>query len=195
MAERLMVVQFGAREVAITTAAAIHRDKLYGKQCRSVVKDGTPLEQVVLDPEGNVFLPPELAYLATDSAGSLATAPLTQTEEGELLDLKPSSYRVTRELTPAGIEVLARLRVDAVIPVKCEITPGFYTTEYSYHDAPQLKTAVLNVTADGAFLLTGTPVEAPLQGKNDVYNFFDDPESERDDSDEDGLDDLTFDMF
>lgn len=193
MAEKSILLQHGDREVPVKLGATIHREALYGRQSKTVEKDGEPLQKVVLDAEGHVFHPSDVAYLPTDSRGSLAAPPLAQTEEGEPLEPKPSSFKVKRALQPVGVGALVRLRVDAVFPAECGLPPGLYSTEFAYRDAPVLKTAVLNVTPHGAFLLTGVPVETPLQGKTDIYSFFDEPEDEVDDDGDD--EDISFEMF
>lgn len=193
MAEKSILLQHGDREVPVKLGATIHREALYGRQSKTVQKDGEPLQKVVLDAEGHVFHPSDIAYLQTDSRGSLAAPPLAQTEEGEPLEPKPSSFKVKRALQPVGVGALVRLRVDAVFPAECDLPPGLYSTEFAYRDAPILKTAVLNVTPHGAFLLTGILVETPLQGKTDIYSFFDEPEDEADDDGDD--EDISFEMF
>ena len=187
-----MLLQLGATEVPVAVGAKIHRAELYGRQVKTVECGGEPLEKVVLDPEGRVFLPSDITHVATDSHGSLVDPPLTITDDGEELAVKPSSFREKRELEPAGLEALARLRVDAVMPVECTLPVGFYSTRYTYHDGPVLKEAVLNVTPSGAFLLTGTAVEVPLQDRAQVYDFFepDACEAKPDDDDE-----ISFQMF
>jgi hypothetical protein len=192
MSARLMLLQLGATEVPVAVGAKIHRADLYGRQVKTVECGGEPLEKVVLDPEGRVFLPCDITYIATDSDGSLVDPPITISDDGEELDIKPSSFREKRELEPAGLEALARLRVDAVMPVECTLAVGFYTTKYTYHDGPVLKDAVLNVTPAGAFLLTGTAVEVPLQDRAQVYDFF---EPDGRDAKPDDDDEISFEMF
>ena len=194
MADKVILFQLGDSEVPVTVGATIHRQELYGRQTRTVEKGGEVLHAVVLDPEGNAYFPPDVAHLQTDGQGSLTTAALVQTEDGEPLPPKPSSFKAKRPLQPAALADLARLRVDAVYPVACGLPPGLYRTEFTYRDAPVLKSAVLNVTPDGAFLLTGFYVETPLQGPADVYAFFDEDEDvEPDDDGDDG--EISFMMF
>lgn len=188
-----MQLQLGDTEVVVLLAAAVHREELYGKQSRTVEKDGEVLEKVVLDPEGNAFLPADVTYLSTDGQGSLTGRPQVQTEHGEILPDKPSSFKEKRALRVADVADLARLRVDAVFPVRCDLPPGLYCTEFTYRDAPVLKDAVLNVTPEGAFLLTGTFVDAEFQGKGDVYRFFDDDEEEIEEEEDEG--EISFAMF
>jgi hypothetical protein len=192
MADKLILLQLGGSEVPVTIGATIRREELYGRQVRTVELDGLVLQKVVLDPEGNVFAPADIAHLPTDSQGSLTTPPLVQTEDGEPLPQQLSSFKQTRTLRPAGLADLARLRVDAVFPAACGLPPGFYCTEFTYRDAPVLKAAVLNVTSGGAFLLTGVFIDAPLQGKDDVYSFFEGDDPEEDDRDGD---EISFEMF
>jgi hypothetical protein len=125
----------------------------------------------------------------------VAATPLVQTEDGERLEPKPSSFKEKRDLQPAKHEDLASLRVDAVFPMECDLPPGLYRTLFTYRDAPLLKDAVLVVNADAAFLLTGTPVDAALRGQADVYSFFDDAEEDRDEDDEDDDGRISFDML
>lgn len=193
MADKLILLQHGDAEISVTIGATIHRDELYGKQTKTVEKDGEPLQKVILDPEGNVFLPSDVTHLPTDGQGSLAEPALVQSEDGETLDPKPSSFKEKRPLHEAGVGDLAALRVDSIIPVQCDLPPGLYRTEFTYRDAPVLKTAVLTVTAEGSFLLVGTPVETPLQGKTDVYSFFDAGDDEPDD--DEAEDEISFVMF
>jgi len=193
MPEKSILMQLGDAEVPVTLGAAIHRQELYGRQARTVEKDGHVLYAVVLDPEGRDFLPSDIAHLQTDGHGSLTTAALVRTEDGEPLPQKPSSFKEKRTLRPAGLADLARLRVDAVFPVGCDLPPGLYCTQFAYRDAHLVKEAVLNVTSAGAFLLTGAFVEMPMQGRDDVYSFFDeeeDPEPDEGDGDE-----ISFEMF
>lgn len=193
MAEKIINLKFGETELAVTLiGGTIRRQELYGKQIRTVEKNGHILQAVVLDPEGNVFLPSDIAHLPTDGQGSLTTEPQVHTEDGQPLPLLPSSFKGTRPLRPAGIAELAALRVDTIYAVACDLRPGLYQTEFAYRDAAVLKAAVLNVTPEGAFLLAGTWVETPLQGKGDVYSFFDEdeyPDEEQDD------DEISFDMY
>ncbi|HEX2093742.1 MAG TPA: hypothetical protein VHG28_15170 [Longimicrobiaceae bacterium] len=191
MANKLILLQIGDSEVPVAVGASIRREELYGRQTRTVEKDGLVLEKVVLDPEGNVFIPADIAHLPTDGQGSLTTPPLVQTEDGEPLPQRLSSFKEKRTLRPAGLADVARLRVDAVFPVACDLPPGFYCTEFTYRDAPVLKAAVLNVTSDGAFLLTGAFIETPLQGQADVYSFFDEDE----DPDDEDPEEISFEMF
>lgn len=194
MPDKLILLQLGEAEVPVTLGAAIRREELYGRQARSVEKDGQVLQTVVLDAEGNVFLPSDIAHLQVDGRGSLTAPVLVQTEDGEPLPQKPSSFKEKRALRPGTLADLARLRVDAVFPVRCDLPPGFYCTEFAYRDAHVLKEAVLNVTSEGAFLLTGTSVETPMQGRADVYCFFD-QEDEDPDQDEGDSDEISFEMF
>ena len=193
MADKIINLQLGETELPVTLVGGmIRREELYGKQTRTVEKDGDVLQTVVLDPEGNVFLPSDIAHLPTDGQGSLTTQAQVQAEDGQRLPPLASSFRETRPLRPAEIADLAGLRVDTVYAVVCDLPPGLYRTEFAYRDSPVLKTAVLNVTPEGAFLLAGCLVETPLQAKGDVYSFFD----EGDDPDEDGDDEeISFEMF
>lgn len=79
-----------------------------------------------------------------------------------------------------------------MFPVECAIPPGVYTTEFAYRDSPVLRYAALIVTDNGAYLLVGIEIDTPLQGKTDLYSFFDEPEAE----DEDETDEMiSFQMF
>jgi hypothetical protein len=198
MPEKLILLRLDDAEVSIRIGKSIHRDELYGRQRKSVEKNGVPLRRVVLDPEGRVFLHSDLAHLPTDTDGSLTSNPLFQNEDGEGLDLKPSSFKETRDLQVAGLDSLTTLRVDTVFPVECGLPPGIYTTEFTYHDSPLLKTAVLIVRVDEAFLLTGTQVDSPLQGRTDLYSFFVSPDDDEDapgDDERDAGDEISFEMF
>lgn len=193
MPEQVILLQWRDSEVSVTAGATIHREELYGRQIKTVVeRDGAVLEKVVLDPEGNIFLTPDITYLQTDGQGSLTTPARVQTEDGELLPQQPSSFKAKRTLQPADLADLVRLRVDAVLPVACDLAHGLYSTEFTYRDSHVLKAAVLNVTPERAFLLTGSYIETPMQGKTDVYSFFDEDEEPADDGD-DG--EISFVMF
>ena len=192
MAEKVVQFHFGAVAVYVTIGATIHRSELYGKQVRTREKDGVALQEVLLDPEGQIFLPSAFAHLQTDSEGSLAETPLVQTVDGEMLDLKLSSFKEARPLEPATIQDLLSLRVSAVLPARCDLAPGLYKSTWTYRDSHQLKQAVLNITAAGdGFLLTGDLVESPLQGKPDVYSFF----TADEDAEESDPDDLSMQMW
>jgi hypothetical protein len=198
MPEKLILLRLDDREVSIRIGRSVHRDELYGQQRKSVEKNGEPLRRVVLDPEGRVFLPSDLAHLPTDTDGSLTSDPLFQNEDGESLELKLSSFKEPRPLQVAALDSLAALRVDTVFPVECGLPPGVYTTEFTYHDSPLLRTAVLIVRVDDAFLLTGTQLDSPLQGRTDLYSFFDAPDDEEDgpgDDERDAGEDISFEMF
>jgi hypothetical protein len=183
MAEKIITLQLGDTELPVTLmGGVIRREQLYGKQTKTVEKDGDVLQAVVLDPEGNVFLPSDIAHLPTDGQGSLTTAAEVQTEDGQRLPPLPSSFKEARPL-----------RVDTIYAVACDLPPGLYQTEFAYRDAPVLKAAVLNVTPEGAFLLAGCLVETPLQAKGDVYSFFDEGDDPEDDAGDD--DEISFEMF
>jgi hypothetical protein len=196
MPEKSMPLQLGGEEVSLLLGAAIQRAELYGRQRKTVEIGGELLEKVVIDTEGHVFLPSDITHLATDGSGSLAIPPLVRTDDGAKLDLKPSSFKERRQLQPAAISDLAALKVEAVFPVRCDLQPGLYSTEFAYHGAHILKYAVLIVDEDAAFLLTGIRVDAPLQGPSDVYSFFEEEEPEDEgDGEEDDDGGLSFQMF
>lgn len=194
---KTVLFQYGDDEAAVSLGAAIKRDELYGKQSRSVEKDGEPLEKVILDPEGALFLPSHFCHLQVDADGSVDDDPITETPDGEVLPTRVSSFKEKRDIRPAQIEDLARLRVTAIMPATCDSLPaGIYSTKFTYRDAPVLKDAILNITSDAAFLLVGTSIESPFQGTADVYNFFDGDGA--DDTEDDGdteAEDLSFAMF
>lgn len=194
MASKTILLQLDGADLSVGIGATIHRDEIYGKQSKTVEKDGQALQKIILDPEGQIFLQSDFTHLRSDSEGSLAEPPIVQTQDGEVLEPKPSSFKEKRVLECALLSQLAKLRVESIIPAECEgLPPGVYKTEFAYRDAPLLKDAFLNVTPDGAFLLVGNSMETPLQGKADVYSFFDSDETEDDIDGED--EDLSFEMF
>lgn len=193
---KAMLLRYGGTDVAVIVGTTIRRDALYGRQSRSAEKNGRPLVKVVVDPEGNIFDKSAISPLQTDSQGSLPSPALIQGEDGSILEPQPSSFKVARELREAGLTELADLRVESVMPVECTLPIGVFQTEFTYRDAPVVKTAFLNVTPAGAFLLVGTRVETPLQGPTDLCTVFDPDDDGDEDGDGDGDDDdIPFAMF
>lgn len=190
MATKAIPLTFKDKTVEVEIGSTIKREELYGKTRKTIEKDGVVLEKVTLSPEGEIFRPSDFTHLRMDGEGCLVETPVTQTEEGQKLEIQTSSFKTERPLKEASVSDLAALKIESVIPAITDLPVGIYATQYTFRDSPTLHSAILNVTPAGAFLLVGETLETPFQGKADTYDFFGTDEDE-----EDAEDEISFDMF
>lgn len=189
MAEKSFKVLAESNPIQIRIEGSIGREELYGKQKLTVEKDG-PLEKVVLAPWGEIFSPGDFKTQRVDSSGTLAEKAAACDEAGTALEPHVSSFKETRPITPAQWREMATFRAKDTMPAKCALAPGLYRTKFCYRDSVDLQDAFLVNKEDGsAFLLVGEVAEAPLRGKEETYDFFDQDDSAEESSD------MSFDMF
>lgn len=181
MAEKKISVLLGGNQEQIAIEGSFSREDLYGKQRVSIEKDGVELEKVLITQWGDVFSPRDFKSQTIDSSGSLAESTVPSDENGVPLPIQTSSFKETRDITPAKWSDLAGFRALSVMPASCGLPAGVYRTKFTYRDSANLQDAFLIVKETEAFLLSGEIRETPLKGLAETYNFFESEEEESDD--------------
>jgi len=196
MAEKIIKVEFEGKPVALETGTTIKREDLYGKQKKSVEQDGIPLKKVILTPEGEIYNPEDFTLQKIDSEGAIAGSTKLCDETGTELTLVPSSYKEARPITPISPEVAVLLKTSSVIPITTPVAEiplavGFYKTTYNFRDSYEPSDAVLNITPEGGYILTGEFSNPPMAAKEETYAFFEEEAT----SEAEEENEISFEMF
>lgn len=182
---------FNGEEVTLEIEASIKREELYGKKVKQIEKDSEILQKGVLTQDGHLFPAKVFSTVRVDDEGTITEPTQQVTEDGSQLTVYTSSFKEAREITKCSDKEAAELCVDSVMPVKTSLDPGTYSTKFTYRDGTNLQDAVLIVKEKDAFLLTGEKKNTPMLGKGEVYEFFDEGDSELQSEDEE----MDFTMF
>lgn len=194
MAEKIIKFLYEHKEIEVGVESTIKREELYGKQSKSIEKDGIPLEKGILTPSGQLFPASAFGTVRVDEDGALTNSPIPQTEDGKQAPIFISSFKEARPLKKIEPAEVVDLSVESVIPInQQDLEEGYYGTEYTYRDSTKLQDAVLVVKGAGdkkeSYLMVGDRKETPMLGKLETYNFFED---EGDEPEEEEVD---FNMF
>ncbi len=172
-----------AEPVSFEIGAKVDKKALYGFAKRISEKDGTTLSRGVLLADGRLLPSKALSWVKVDPEGS-PVDPVQTTIEGEVAELKPSSFDIDSTLQPVPMARLAEFQVNDVYPLNgTGIADGLYRTEFNYRKSHQPKDALLLVRGEQVFLLVGALKRSTFVDLSVAYDFFD-AESEADDGDE-----------
>lgn len=172
-----------AQPVSFEIGAKVDKKALYGYAKRISEKDGTTLSRGVLLADGRLLPSKALSWVKVDPQGS-PVDPVQTTIDGEIAELKPSSFDIDSGLESVPMSRLAEFQVNDVYPLTgVGIADGLYRTEFNYRKSHQPKDALLLVRGEQVFLLVGALKRSTFVDLSVAYDFFD-AESATDDGDE-----------
>ncbi len=164
---------FQGRVIAAQLGSRVEKKALYGYSRRVAEKDGVVLSRGILTPDGNLYRKDQITMAKVDPEGTPVDEVASEIE-GQIVDLKPSSFEIENEIRPAALTRLATFAVSDVYPVNAlDVSAGLYETEFSFRKSVQHKEALLLVKEGGAFLLVGVEKQSAFVGLDVAYSFFD----------------------
>lgn len=180
---RSLQFRHGEAVIAFEVGAKVDKKALYGYAKRIAEKDGKALSRGLLMADGRLLPTSAVSYVRVDPLGS-PVEPVVQQQEGQPVELKPSSFDVELPLEPVSMARLAEFQVSDVYPLAGEgLAAGLYRTEFNFRKSPQAKDALLLVRGAEAFLLVGVARRSTFLELSVAYDFFD-AAAEAEDADE-----------
>jgi hypothetical protein len=163
----------GKENLSFELGRKITKEDLYGKLRKLVVKGDEVLERGYLTPDGRPALASRLTSEGLDPEGT----PVEDEKilyDGEERSPLPSSFDEVAELSQAPLSALAGFCVTDIYPlVGAGLSPGLYSTWFSYRKSVERKEAFVQAKAGTAFLLVGFSKNCPFVGPVVPYELFD----------------------
>jgi hypothetical protein len=162
------------KTVSYELARKVTKEDLYGTLKRLVVRGDEILQRGYLTADGHSVPGTAISNQRLDPEGT----PVEVEEilyDGEPRDPQPSSFEEPAPIESVPLSALATFCVSDVYPLSGDggLSPGLYSTWFSYRKAPERKDAYLLVKEGGVFLLIGYAKNSPFVGQVVPYELFD----------------------